>query len=63
MNAHRVTALCQPENGASARVMEKLGMQREGFLHQTHPLGDGWRDELLYAILASDFPHPLMIHS
>ena len=51
LNAHRVIALCQPENIASVRVMEKLGMQREGLLRQTHPFGDGWRDELLYATL------------
>jgi [ribosomal protein S5]-alanine N-acetyltransferase len=56
LNAHRVIALCQPENGASARVMEKLGMQREGLLRQTHPFGDGWRDELLYASLGSPPP-------
>jgi RimJ/RimL family protein N-acetyltransferase len=63
LNAHRVIALCQPENGASLRVMEKLGMQREGLLRQTHPFGDGWRDELLYAILDNDYPRSLIMRS
>ena len=36
--------------------MEKLGMQREGLLRQTHPFGDGWRDELLYAALGAPAP-------
>jgi len=36
---YRVWALCDVENGASARVLEKVGMQREGILRQNimHP--------------------------
>lgn len=36
---YRLWALCDVENIASARVMEKVGMQREGVLHRLliHP--------------------------
>src|SRR6185503_4820519 len=36
---YRVTATCDVENAASARVMEKVGMQREGLLRRygLHP--------------------------
>lgn len=48
---HRIYATCDPRNLASARVLEKSGMQREGRLRQ-HKLAKGaWRDSLLYAVL------------
>jgi len=36
---YRVWALCDAENGASARVLEKVGMEREGMLrrYSLHP--------------------------
>lgn len=52
MDLHRVIATCQPENPASARVMEKIGMRREGFFRQCIYRGaDEWWDEWFYAIL------------
>lgn len=55
-NIHRVIATCQPENIASWRVMEKLGMVREGHLRQcvARPNGEWW-DEYFYAILKTDW--------
>jgi len=55
MNAHRIVAFCHAENAASVRVMEKLGMQREGRLRETRRLNGIWCDELVYAILERDF--------
>jgi [ribosomal protein S5]-alanine N-acetyltransferase len=49
---YRVWAVCDVENAASARVMEKVGMQREGRLRRfiVHPnLSDEPRDVFLYA--------------
>ena len=49
----RVWAVCDIDNKASARVMEKAGMQREGILTRwsVHPnLGDEPRDSYCYAI-------------
>lgn len=53
-NAHRVVAFCHAENLASVKVMEKIGMQKEGRLRQTRWFHERWADELVYAILASD---------
>lgn len=50
----RVWAICDVENSASARVMEKSGMQREGLLRRRalHPnLSDEPRDAYVYAIV------------
>jgi RimJ/RimL family protein N-acetyltransferase len=56
LQCHRVIATCQPENPASWRVMEKLGMRREAHfrsaLHQ--PSGEWW-DEYFYALLAEEY--------
>ncbi len=56
LDLHRVIATCQPENVASWRVMEKLGMRREAHFHQGHYRGNGvWWDEYFYAILAGEW--------
>lgn len=38
---HRVQAKCAAENAASLRVMEKLGMRREGVLRSSSETGMG----------------------
>jgi [ribosomal protein S5]-alanine N-acetyltransferase len=48
---HRITATCDPENAASARVLEKIGMTREGRLRDHFLIRGAWRDRLLYAKL------------
>ncbi len=54
--AHRVIATCQPENHASYRVMEKLGMRREGHFQKCIYRGEQiWWDELFYAILETEW--------
>lgn len=56
LSLHRIIATCQPENPASARVMEKLGMRREGWFRQCIPRDDGsWWDEYFYAMLRDDW--------
>ena len=48
----RAWAFCDVENPASARVMEKAGMRREGVLCRWHTcptIGPGLRDCLVYA--------------
>ena len=50
---HRVWAVCDVDNLASARVMEKIGMQREGILKRwsVHPnISEEPRDSFCYAI-------------
>lgn len=63
---HRISAMCHPENTASQRVMEKLGMRYEGHLREDFRNRDGtWRDSLLYAMLDYDWRarHPDLQHS
>ncbi|WP_080847802.1 GNAT family N-acetyltransferase [Cytobacillus gottheilii] len=52
---HRIIATCQPENIASHRVMEKIGMRREGYFKKCIPNGSEWWDEYYYAILAEEW--------
>jgi [ribosomal protein S5]-alanine N-acetyltransferase len=55
LQLHRVWATCHVRNRASLRVMEKLGMRREGlFLKNAMEKGE-WRDTYLYAILAEEW--------
>jgi len=55
---HRVWAGCDPENVASARVLEKLGMRLEGHLRESERIRGAYRDTLVYAVIESD-PRPL----
>jgi RimJ/RimL family protein N-acetyltransferase len=56
LQLHRVIATCQPENVPSYRVMEKIGMRREGHFRQCIYRGpDHWWDEYFYAILADEW--------
>jgi RimJ/RimL family protein N-acetyltransferase len=52
LGLHRLADWCDTRNAASARVMEKLGMRREGHLRETIWKDGAWHDEYLYAILA-----------
>ena len=57
LGLHRIIATCQPENPASARVMEKLGMRREGHFRQCIQREGGvWWDAYFYAILSQEWP-------
>jgi [ribosomal protein S5]-alanine N-acetyltransferase len=51
LGLHRIWAQCVPENVGSARVMEKIGMQREGHLRETYWMHDRWWDALIYSVL------------
>lgn len=59
--AHRVIAMCNPENVPSWRLMERLGMRREGHLLPNIWFtqdADGqpiWQDTYEYAILREEF--------
>jgi [ribosomal protein S5]-alanine N-acetyltransferase len=55
LSVHRVIATCQPENTPSWRVMEKLGMQREGHLRKCIYRDERWWDEYFYAILEEEW--------
>lgn len=61
LGARRVVAMCNPENIRSWRLMERLGMRREGHLIQNiyfkkdtsgNPI---WHDTYEYAILKDEW--------
>ena len=56
LNAHRVIATCQPDNPASYRVMEKIGLRREGHFRQCIQRSETeWWDEYFYALLRDEW--------
>ena len=55
LRLHRVFATCDVRNAASYRIMEKLGMRREGTLLQNHEVRGRWRDTHVYALLAQEW--------
>lgn len=55
-HVHRVSSWCIADNAASVRVLEKLGMRREGRLREKHYFKGRWWDTLLYAMLDRECP-------
>ncbi len=51
---NRVEATCMPGNAASRRVLEKLGMSREGRMRRSHFRYDGFHDMDLFSILRDE---------
>lgn len=51
---NRIEAACQPENLASARLLERLGFVREGRARDYLRINDAWRDHDVYALTAAD---------
>jgi RimJ/RimL family protein N-acetyltransferase len=54
LGLHRIWAWCISENSASAHVLEKLGMQREGCLRENEFFKGRWWDTYLYGVLAHE---------
>jgi len=55
LKLHRIEAGCATENLASIRVLEKVGMIREGLKRKKLPIRGMWKDNYFYAILEEDF--------
>ena len=51
LQLHRIWAHCLTENLASWRVLEKIGMKREGCLRETELIKGYWGNSYIYAIL------------
>jgi ribosomal-protein-alanine N-acetyltransferase len=51
---HRVEVDIRPENAASIRVVEKLGLRREGYYERYLDIGGGWRDHLAFAVTVEE---------
>ncbi|GAB1691233.1 GNAT family N-acetyltransferase [Krasilnikovia sp. M28-CT-15] len=51
LDLHKISATCDPGNIASGRVLTKIGMRREGHLHDHLYVRGRWRDRLLFAAI------------
>jgi RimJ/RimL family protein N-acetyltransferase len=52
---HRIIAYCDARNAASAAVLERLAMRREGHLRESTWAKGEWTDDLLYAVLDQEW--------
>jgi RimJ/RimL family protein N-acetyltransferase len=55
LELHRIWATCLPDNPASERVLQKVGMRKEGFLLQNLKIHGVWKDSSLYAMLSNEW--------
>ncbi len=55
LGLHRIEAGCAVENIASVKVLEKVGMKREGLKRKKLPIRGEWKDNYFYAILEEDY--------
>lgn len=55
LKLHRVAAGCAVGNIASFKIMEKVGMRREGVSKKVLPLEEGWVDTFEYALLEEEY--------
>jgi ribosomal-protein-alanine N-acetyltransferase len=49
----RITATCHPDNKASARVLQKVGLTYQGRIHHHMKVRGIWRDSLVFATAPS----------
>ncbi len=54
LRLHRLEAACLPHNGASMRLLEKVGFRREGLARGLVCINGRWQDHVVFALLAAD---------
>ncbi len=59
LNLHRIFATCDPNNIGSSKVLEKIGMKREGHLRENMWQKGKWRDSFVYSILEDEYRNSL----
>jgi len=60
MGLHRLEINIRPENAASLRVVEKLGLRREGQRQQYLHIDGAWRDHITFVVYANEVPEGLV---
>jgi [ribosomal protein S5]-alanine N-acetyltransferase len=58
---HRVEVDIRPENVASLRVVQKLGLRREAYYERFLDIAGGWRDHIGFAITVEELRGTTMI--
>ena len=54
LRLHRIEAACIPDNAPSIALLERNGVQREGFARAYLKIDDAWRDHILLALLEGE---------
>lgn len=62
LELHRLEINIRPENTASRRVVEKLGLRNEGLSPSYLHIDGDWRDHMRFAVVAGEFPMGLLTH-
>jgi ribosomal-protein-alanine N-acetyltransferase len=60
LGLHRVEVAIRPENTASLRVAEKLGLTAVGFAPRYLHIAGDWRDHRLFAVTTEEVPRGLL---
>ncbi|MEV6241606.1 GNAT family N-acetyltransferase [Lentzea sp. NPDC051838] len=55
LGLHRIAAECDPRNEPSWRLMERLGLRREGHFRQNEIFKGEWGDLFVYAMLEEEY--------
>lgn len=58
---HRVEVDIRPENTASLRVVEKLGLRREGYYERFLDIDGAWRDHIAFAVTVEELSGTTML--
>jgi RimJ/RimL family protein N-acetyltransferase len=54
LGLERLAATCDPDKAASVRVLEKVGLRREGLLRDLYLVRGRHRDRLMFGCLRAD---------
>jgi [ribosomal protein S5]-alanine N-acetyltransferase len=57
---HRIEINIRPENTASLRVVEKLGLRSEGYRPSYLHIDGAWRDHMVFAVTEGEIPDGLL---
>lgn len=57
---HRVEINIRPENAASLRVVDKIGLRKEGDRPKYLHINGDWRDHVTYVVMAGEFPEGVL---
>ncbi len=55
LDLHRAIAICDAENTASARLLERVGMRREGHFIENIWFKGAWGSEYVYSVLQAEW--------
>jgi len=55
LKKHRIIASVDPQNIASIRLMERLGMRKEAHFRKSLFMNGKWQDDMIYALLETEW--------